>query len=524
MSNRKYDSKELNSRHPRIISPTFENKFFINTYSPNTYSPSTYSPNTYSPKTQSPKTHSPNTHSPRCSRSLVEWFEYKNNFCNNQLTTCSINISEDIDLYLKYGWKTLSHLFTGNKVGKLKILRHREKQSSEDEFLKRNIQNALELITAVRKYIIHDVFTCITVKQNDSNKCIYESFGSSDILSDYDINILGSNAPDVVFEIFKLFLLKYNSTLPYAVDTNIYCNGYYLSPSSFPKYLQCESIHTVKYNSNDIIYFQPCNVKTKKKCIQYAFLKLYQLLEHTHYISDVHTQLVNTIKNFFTRNINSEFSSRIRNVYDTLQRDLNEFSNPEYTELISKLEYSPNFEETNDYVKRYMLMHKYSTQLFDMLYSERDTYTDDFDENIFIDTMCKANYYAIEAYYTPCTINVVVLEKQAGLNIRLDNINYICSIIENLGDLLHHYFKFYSNEVSHEELLYFFQKYMYRIALSLSKIHTLDSENTEEELRDYKKNPKLVYTQQYTGQIPYIVYYTKIILNKIIRALDIINL
>jgi hypothetical protein len=171
-----------------------------------------------------------------------------------------------------------------------------------------------------------------------------------------------------------------------------------------------------------------------------------------------------------------------------------------------------------------MLMRKYSTQLFDMLYSERENYTDNFDENRLIDTMCKANYYAIEAYYTPCTINVVVLEKQAGLNIRLDDINYVCSIIENLGDLLHHYFKFYSNEVSHEDLLYFFQKYMYRVAFSLSKIHSLDSENTEVELRDYKKNPKLVYMNQYKGHTPYIVFYTKIILNKIIEALNIINL
>jgi hypothetical protein len=472
----------------------------------------------------SPETTSPNTSSPRCSRNLVEWFEYKNTFCNSPLTTCSINLSEDIDLYIKYGWKALTHLFTGNKVGKLKILQPQGSQSSEDDFLKRNIKNALELITVVRKYVIHDVFTCITVKQNESNRSIYESFGSSDILSDYDINILGYNAPEIVFEIFKLFLLKYNSTLPHAVDTNLYCNGYYLKPSSFPTQSQYKSIHIVKYNSKDILYFQPYNVQTKKNCIQYAFLKLYQLLEHNHYISEVHTQLFDTIKNFFTRNINSDFISRIHNVYENLQREVHEFSNSEYTDLISKLDYSPNFEETNDYLKRYMLMRKYSTQLFDMLYSERENYTDNFDENRLIDTMCKANYYAIEAYYTPCTINVVVLEKQAGLNIRLDDINYVCSIIENLGDLLHHYFKFYSNEVSHEDLLYFFQKYMYRVAFSLSKIYSLDSENTEVELRDYKKNPKLVYMNQYKGHTPYIVFYTKIILNKIIEALNIINL
>ena len=96
--------------------------------------------------------------------------------------------------------------------------------------------------------------------------------------------------------------------------------------------------------------------------------------------------------------------------------------------------------------------------------------------NLF-DLMCMTQYYSIEGYYTPCTVNVVVIEMQKGTDLNLDKFNYLLAIIENIGDFNIHV-KHEINTVDDiikKKALLNLSKYIYRIYYSL---HKLDEKNT----------------------------------------------
>lgn len=107
--------------------------------------------------------------------------------------------------------------------------------------------------------------------------------------------------------------------------------------------------------------------------------------------------------------------------------------------------------------KRYYLSSSYAKEIYKYFYGETK------DNTNLIENFCTSCYYSIESYYTPCTINVVVIELQAGKNLSLSKENYIVSAVENLGDFLEHTKKY------DETTLIKTSKYLYRIYYSLYK-------------------------------------------------------
>jgi len=61
----------------------------------------------------------------------------------------------------------------------------------------------------------------------------YDAAGSTNPTSDYDLTILSSNAPQIAFTMFNIFLKIMNNekTLPEVLDVNIYTKGIYLYES-----------------------------------------------------------------------------------------------------------------------------------------------------------------------------------------------------------------------------------------------------------------------------------------------------
>jgi hypothetical protein len=101
--------------------------------------------------------------------------------------------------------------------------------------------------------------------------------------------------------------------------------------------------------------------------------------------------------------------------------------------------------------------------------------------------MCMTQYYSIEGYYTPCTVNVVVIEMQKGTDLNLDKFNYLLSIIENLGDLnnhLQHKINNTNEKIKKLSLLNV-SKYIYRIYYSLYKLDE-NNNNLKNKLNDIK--------------------------------------
>ena len=132
---------------------------------------------------------------------------------------------------------------------------------------------------------------------------------------------------------------------------------------------------------------------------------------------------------------------------------------------------------TKDLIKRYYTYYDVSKKLFKFLYKNSNNNSNNsVNVNNFMDYMCKGLYYSIEAYYTPCTVNVVVLEMQAGKDIGLDNFNYLISAIENLGDfnihLQHSGYKLNNSNKStnSKKVILKLSKYLYRFYYSLAKL------------------------------------------------------
>ena len=199
---------------------------------------------------------------------------------------------------------------------------------------------------------------------------------------------------------------------------------------------------------------------------------------------------------------------------------LNKLYNREYNK-IKKNNYNKN---TLDLIVKYKLYCKESKKLFNILYNKKSKNKDKLMEYI-----CTSLHFAIEAYYTPCTVNVVVIEMQGGYKVKLNKINYICSIIENLGDLLHHIGT--ENNSNKKLVLLKYSKYVYRIyysigmALGDKKILTLankinkqviphrstfDTTKVNYKLLNYNNEPIKKYLEKITDDVlKYIIFILK---------------
>ena len=133
--------------------------------------------------------------------------------------------------------------------------------------------------------------------------------------------------------------------------------------------------------------------------------------------------------------------------------------NNEYKKI--KKTYTNYTNDTINLITKYKLYTSLSKKLFNILYYKSKN------KNNIIKYALNSSYFAIESYYTPCTINVVVNNMQGKLNFKLSKINYICSIIENLGYLIEHLNKEEKKKDNIKNIILKNSKYIYRIYYSI---------------------------------------------------------
>ena len=345
-------------------------------------------------------------------------------------TKCESSICNDIEELLQVGWNTVTKSYA------------KEKNSTKSKY-------ELHLLTGIRLYFVNKLFECAKKELNNTNDCSYFAFGSNNITSDYDLTIIGKKAPEIMLYIFKKFLLNVNQTTTFCFDTNLYCMGFY-SPIGINMLLKK---HIIKGNDDSIISFQPIEKDEKDICLKYACIKL---LEADMYLN------------------NSSNSNDVKKSTNELKNALKliKTNNPN----------NPN--NSNKYlIQKYYKYYEITNNLFKFLYPSSNNKSNQLrvDQTNFFEYMCKGFYYSIEAYYTPCTVNVVVLEMQAGQDLGLDPFNYLISAIENLADLNIHMkhsnvnLDKNSRSVESKQMILKVSKYIYRIYYSLSK---LDLTNT----------------------------------------------
>jgi hypothetical protein len=382
--------------------------------------------------------------------------------------TCDNNVTDIITRYIYYGWNNIVHIFKHGRHGKEKIL--------ADNCV--NI-HLLNMLSSVRIYIFDDIFKCA----NEGKLTAYHAFGSNGILSDYDISIVGTASPQVVWKMFTMFIKQYKNTSSYSFDTNMYCMGLYMCSSTIENMPECITL------SSEYCIFQPITREDIIICVIHAFKKLVSVKNIERY-----------------REINS-YIDKARNIHENLESI--------YSVTKDELRSKKNLNILDLYTK-YKLYCNYA----EYLYKEIDS-----DKKSIMEIICTGNHFAVEAYFTPCATNVVVFELQGGYNIKLNPINYLCSVIENLGDLLTHisHIKDQTNLEQNKYILLKYSKYIYRIYYSLGKClvdedylsksqaikdniipfrNSSDIDRCDFELLDYTENTLLdIYINKFTDNI-----------------------
>jgi hypothetical protein len=321
---------------------------------------------------------------------------------------------------MKYGWEKLTTIFKKKKFGKEKRIKIHINE------------HILNLLASIREYIVDKYFYCINNNRNN----IYLPVGSKNITSDYDIEIIGKDSPEIVWKMFNKFLNQYNNSLPFVFDTNLYSVGLYTKEGSInikeKVLIPNENIFTLSPKTkNDILF-----------CINIALLKIINLKIDLNY-KYIHKHLKESKK------IKNDTDSKFKNEFDNQKKKY-------------KNKYTKN---TLDLITSYKLNYNYAKKVFSILYNKKIS------NKLLLKLICYAQYYSIESYYTPCTINVVVFKLQQQSNIKITQIDYLCSLIENLGDLNHHLTEEYKHEKNIKQLLIKYSKYIYRLYYSIGNLN-----------------------------------------------------
>jgi len=336
------------------------------------------------------------------------------------MDNCKLNINAIIPKYMNYGWEKLTTIFKKKKFGKEKRI-----QIHVNEYI-------LHLLGSVREYIVDKYFNCI----NDNRNNVYLPVGSKNITSDYDIEIIGKDSPEIVWKMFNKFLSQYNNALPFVFDTNLYSVGLYTKDGSSnikeKILIPNENIFTLSPKTKSDILF----------CINMSLLKILNLNIDLDY-KTIHKHLKESKK------IQDDVDIKFKNEY---KKQKKKYKN-KYTKT------------TLDLITSYKLNYDYAKKVFSILYNKKTS------NKSLLKFVCYAQYYSIESYYTPCTINVVVLKLQQKSNLKLTQVDYLCSLIENLGDFNHHLTEEYTQEKNIKQLLIKYSKYIYRLYHSIGNLN-----------------------------------------------------
>lgn len=306
------------------------------------------------------------------------------------------------------------------------------------------------LLWLLRKLVVDAILKKILLKYSNpgENFCDIYSVGSTNMTSDYDVSLYGddNNKVIIINEFQQLFKKYFTEESSIVFDTNIYGKAYiyYGKNTKFAK-----SIVTYSNTTTPAFYYLNFNIDG----IGNTFNPNSQLMW-------------GIIK--FLKDLSEGFDEKIYNEYVKHLQKLN-------YEIIDKAVYTLKFLLNQDEEKinysSVMSMGKDIESIY------KDKYKDNkniLDKNIDIliehDIIALVAFYGLETYYTrgaflDVVVNQQMLSKQPYNKIKLSEIEYITSIVENAGFYLVHNTK---------------SKYIIRVYNTLTLLLTLIKSNDEE--------------------------------------------
>ena len=161
---------------------------------------------------------------------------------------------DTINIYTGKGWGKLVNIFKNRTAKEKNLIGYVDSYT-------------LEMLGSIRKFIVEKSFN----KHNKKNLSRYLAAGSTNITSDYDITILGMDAPTIMINMIYDFLSNYKTSFDHAFDVNIYTCAIYDK-----KGLKNKKNILFLGKDEEIVSICPINKNEENICLIMAFIKLLQ--------------------------------------------------------------------------------------------------------------------------------------------------------------------------------------------------------------------------------------------------------
>lgn len=417
-----------------------------------------------------------------------------------------------IQSYLKNGWLEVSKAFNT----------HTSLNSTTEEAMVDH--DDIKLLGDVREIIVARVFECY--KENDVH---IRDFGSRTLTSDYDNTLFGPNSCYVMWNMFESFLKHYKKGLATALDVNLYNNGMYLLKGSND--LEALGMRKIEFDSDKkdgagkvidttrVFTVTPTTDAGEHVMLTWATVKVLEgmiSLKHRNDVSNGITKddLMDQLLQMNEEEQRNVLSDIINNATPTCMEPYKEYLQGAIQKLIdawrirkTARELARHFfsaetcdmdnicnDEDIKIIAEYGIQFHFARLLNKVLYTgfEDVPFKNDFLDGLtevleetdrivegdIHKLLCRNMYFSLEAAYTNGTVNVVVHEMQARVaNLNLEKADYVCSMIENYGELIKHISSASSKDPAQDVLKY--SKYLYRIVYAATKLHDTEDENKD---------------------------------------------
>ena len=367
------------------------------------------------------------------------------------LNKCEVPVQDMLQLYLEQGWKSLTTIFDT-----CKDIRGKTKTTvpAADRMAAARITEALSMLAGVRKYAVLNAFQCARPEQDTT----MHAFGSTNLTSDYDVTLVGTDAAKVAWRMFNQFYNTHKDVLPRVFDTNIYCIGLFLASRVHPK-------HKRQFMPTDepIYATYVAHADDAKDCLVAAGAKITPTVTGI----DLHKMPITKSLLAASRAWLKANEATLRKEVDALRRRSTSTSTGPV----------PQKDESRELYARYKLQSKYGAKALDMAYAATAAGAKSRSE--FVKSLLKTNFFATEAYFTLESVNVVVLslqKKDRAVKKHLTPISYLCTALECLGDFRSHTLADLSSESPQPTgtLLINGSKYVFRVLHSLEQLPTFN--------------------------------------------------
>lgn len=302
-----------------------------------------------------------------------------------------------------------------------------------------------------RKLIVDSLLDESILWNQCKSVCTFNSVGTVTNYSDYDINVSGPNATEVVERFNERFREIFGMESSTAFDTNIY-------GSSFVHEVHQTNFKEYTYKSDDELrkfyYVSGTDRRDQIKQRKWALLKLFSNLDNKEII------------------IMDYAYKMIKDLVDELSLRKSGNDDPKTLNLL----YIEMLKENQKYKKKMLAYRPSDPEEANNLKFH------------YKDSLSRANYFGNEMYYTQGAFIHVVMNIQSKINIPVTKNEYMDSFIENMGDLFGILNKHDPEKDSCLDLIEKISKYFSRATDALIKLGFLELKDIYEISEDIRVN------------------------------------